>query len=488
MKHKNTKPRGAAQAKCTKRLGNITITLLAILLAFSCSKYEDLPTVEVEKDPITLAKEQFQRDSIAFARSGVNPNYNFRQSLTRRINWSESISTDSLLYVPLRMVLPDGTVTSDGANELPNKAWLVIGKDEDDNSSHYRMVTLFPDSLDVEGEFSGIALFEDYFLGDVSYGEYTQGSLLSRQSSLRRRHRSGDGLKANMPLDCEWITVATVCVGYMPGGSSEPTCSDRYEYQCSYSGGGDDGGGALPPGSGNTGGSSGGGSTPPPSIPSNATIPGQEIPAVQITRYIDCFKSISNNGAKYKVTIYVQEPSPESNQHFGDNGVGHVAIGLIKTGSNGQSITQVLGFYPQGSNIFKEFSGPSKVVDNGNSDPRKTMKYTIKMDFDLGSDGINFQKILNKVGNPSANYHAFENNCVRYAYEAAKEGGLNVPLNLSQIWISTNPNHPFGPTVPISAYTPAGMAQAMRNAKAQGDNRINTATNLATVPKSKGPC
>src|SRR5690606_32720899 len=104
----------------------------------------------------------------------------------------------------------------------------------------------------------------------------------------------------------------------------------------------------------------------------------------------------------------------------GVNSVGHVAIGLTKTGANNQSITQVMGFYPQGANIFKDYSGPSKVVNNGSS--IGTMEYTIKMDFYMGNDATAFQNILNKVNTPPATYHALTNNCVRYVYEACQAG------------------------------------------------------------------
>ncbi|MBD1433244.1 hypothetical protein H8B06_10430 [Sphingobacterium sp. DN00404] len=218
------------------------------------------------------------------------------------------------------------------------------------------------------------------------------------------------------------------------------------------------------------------------SIPDDAELIGQENPEVNPEDYTDCFGNISNTGASFKVTAYVLEPNPGTNDFFGTNSVGHVAIGLTKTGGNGQSITQVLGFYPEGANIFKEYTGPSKIVDNGDSDD--LMPYTIKMDFDMGNNAAAFQNILNKVNTPPATYHALTNNCVRYVYEACQAGGLAVPFQMSTIYMSTTP---FSPPVPVSAYTPAGMAQAMRGAMAGGNTNISTANNV-DVPTSHGPC
>lgn len=220
-------------------------------------------------------------------------------------------------------------------------------------------------------------------------------------------------------------------------------------------------------------------------IPANAQLPYQSNPAIEIGEYLDCFRNISNAGAKYKVTLYVQEPQPGMNFHYGVNGVGHVSIGLTKTGANGESITQVIGYYPIGENIFEEVNRPAKLVDNGNAN--KLMSYTVKMDFDMGSDITNFQKILGFMSVPKPVYNAFHNNCVTFAYQAATSGGLQVPFRISTIDVPISGTF-APPYVPIfAAYTPAGMAQEMRKAQAAGDSRVQTAAN-ATVAQSKGPC
>ena len=200
--------------------------------------------------------------------------------------------------------------------------------------------------------------------------------------------------------------------------------------------------------------------------------------------YTNCFSAISNTNASFKVNVYVLEPVPGVNLHYGINGVGHVAIGLTKTGNNGQSITQVLGFYPEGVNIFKQFSGASMVVDNGWSE--ELMNYTVRMEFNMGNDATNFQRILNKVNNPPTEYHAFYNNCVRYVLDACAAGGLEVPFAMSSITVDMEPATP-GPLTTIYAYTPAGMAQEMRQRKAAGDNRV-TIANYVNVTPSNGPC
>lgn len=221
---------------------------------------------------------------------------------------------------------------------------------------------------------------------------------------------------------------------------------------------------------------------PEASIPGDAEMPYQDNPAIDPEDYLDCFRNISDVGATYKVTVYVQEPNPGSSAHIGTNGVGHVAIGMTKTGSNSQSITQVLGFYPVASKIYENISGPSKVVDNGNL--MQTMQYTIKMVFDMGNDGGNFQNILNQLASPSSTYHILTDNCAKYVIEACVAGGLNVPHNPSVMSIALPGQPPIAFTAP---FTPAGMAQKMREDKALGDSRINTANN-ELVPISQGSC
>lgn len=155
----------------------------------------------------------------------------------------------------------------------------------------------------------------------------------------------------------------------------------------------------------------------------------------------------------------------------GKNGVGHTAITLTKTGSNGESITQTLEFYPSGN----KFEGPSKIVNNGND-----MDFTIQMNFDLGANNEKFSSILNYISNPPKTYELMEINCTYFINEACKKGGIALPSAWSNI---------AGFMAPLNVarvMTPAGLAQSLRNLKNNGDNRIKT--NPGKAPLGKGSC
>ena len=73
---------------------------------------------------------------------------------------------------------------------------------------------------------------------------------------------------------------------------------------------------------------------------------------------------------------------------------------------------------------------------------------------------------------------------VRYVLEACDAGGIDVPFDMSIVYMPTTPN---SPPVPVYAYTPAGMGMAMRDEMSNGNTTVNTANNVK-VPMSKGPC
>jgi hypothetical protein len=121
-----------------------------------------------------------------------------------------------------------------------------------------------------------------------------------------------------------------------------------------------DGGGGAPPYSG---GGSGASAAPPMS-----NLPGENGQKIDPKSYMDCFKSLPDIGSKMTVTVYVQEPAPGLPFNVGQNSVGHTAIGLTKT-YNGQSITQVVGFYPDATGKSKAHA-PSKILDNSDLNTR----------------------------------------------------------------------------------------------------------------------
>lgn len=222
--------------------------------------------------------------------------------------------------------------------------------------------------------------------------------------------------------------------------------------------------------SGGGGGTSGSGSN---TIPNDPYMPGQDHQAINIKDYTKCFENIPNAGASYKISVQVQEPFENSDWNYGKNGVGHTAITLTKTGSNGESITQTIGFYPADN----KFVGPSKIVDNATNDP---INFTIQMNFDLGVNGERFNSIINYISNPPKIYELMGMNCTYFINEACKKGGIALPSAWSNIAGFMDPLNV------ARVMTPAGLAQSLRNLKNNGDNRIKT--NPGKAPLGKGSC
>ncbi|WP_461788653.1 hypothetical protein [Pedobacter sp.] len=136
-------------------------------------------------------------------------------------------------------------------------------------------------------------------------------------------------------------------------------------------------------------------------IPLNPYLPGYDKSPIDPKKYANCFKNIQNAGATYKVVVQVQEPTPGIRLNYGVNGVGHTAITLIKKGSNGVTVSQTIGFYPSGN----KFSSPSKMVDNAKkSDENNNIEFTVSMEFDLAGNVQAFNKILDGISNPPAEY------------------------------------------------------------------------------------
>lgn len=226
---------------------------------------------------------------------------------------------------------------------------------------------------------------------------------------------------------------------------------------------------------GGSGGSGDGGENSSESniIPEDLYMPGQDHPAINPKDYVKCFENIPDAGASYKISVQVQEPLENSDWNYGKNGVGHTAITLTKIGSNGESITQTIGFYPAGN----KFEGPSKIVDNASDDP---ISFTIQMNFDLGSNGDKFDLILAYISNPPKEYKLLGMNCTAFVFDACNRGGIILPSPWSNIAGFMDPLNV------ARAMTPAGLGQSMRSLKNNGDNRIKT--NPGKAPLGKGSC
>jgi hypothetical protein len=189
-------------------------------------------------------------------------------------------------------------------------------------------------------------------------------------------------------------------------------------------------------------------------------LPGQDDPKVNAKKMMDCFESISSVNASYKLTIYVKEPIPGTLSNIGPiNSVGHVAMGITKTGSNGSSITQVVGFYPSGN----AFGSQGEIHNNGG------MNYNVSLGYNLNANSFNI--ISNLIGNTPPYYYLINSNCASYVFSICSAGGLNVP----------SPYNSFNPTnLAILQASPANMGSNMRdfpNSSSSLSNRIAQSSN-----------
>ncbi|MFD0763218.1 hypothetical protein ACFQZI_00030 [Mucilaginibacter lutimaris] len=193
-----------------------------------------------------------------------------------------------------------------------------------------------------------------------------------------------------------------------------------------------------------------------------SNLPGETNPKINPKAYMQCFSNLPDIGSKMTITVYVQEPAPGLPFNIGPNSVGHTAIGLTKT-YNGQTITQVVGFYPDATGKDK-MHAPSKVLDNAG------LKYNVSISYSIIAS--EFNKIVNYIANPPNTYDLFTNNCTSFTYNACLAGGIKLP----------DPNGNMG--LGQSGMTPAALGNSIRNT----GNVSNANTKGGDVGRTHGPC
>lgn len=311
-------------------------------------------------------------------------------------------------------------------------------------------------------DFTGRLFIYDqgyYFLGGRIYingkiaGEIKPKNKTSTDSNLHT-----DNLKTI--YDCQWVDD-----NYINSEGEVVIYSERVCTATTIDTGNpfDDGGTAGYVGD-DSGGTNGTAAAPPVS-----NLPGESGPAVDPKSLMKCFGNVPDAGAKMTVTLYVVEPFPGTTFNIGPNSVGHTAIGLTKTNGS-QSVTQVVGYYPNATG-FAKLHAPSKIVDNGGD-----LNYDVSISFTVTAD--NFKKVLNYISDPPTTYDLITFNCTDFAYFACDAGGITIP----------SPWNDFGVSVtgkPLQrGMSPAGLGKSIENMK--GQSNVNTTG--GTTPFGKGPC
>jgi len=266
--------------------------------------------------------------------------------------------------------------------------------------------------------------------------------------------------------DCTWYDSSYYDAEGIFTVYSENICDYTIYDDSFYSGGGGGGDSDLstdPYGGG--GGSSSATDNPTPD-PSN--LPGEHNVKINPKSYLDCFASLAGAAdLSLQVTIYVQEPFPGTTFNYGPNSVGHTAIGLTATG-NGQSITQVMGFYPDASGLAK-MHAPGKLADNSQLDYNVSITYNV--------NAVQFANLINYLNSPLPDYDLIDMNCTGYAEAACHYAGIPLPDGSNVVGLAG----PGGATV---AQTPAGLGNNLNNMA--GQPGVNT--NGGTIPTTHGPC
>ena len=191
-------------------------------------------------------------------------------------------------------------------------------------------------------------------------------------------------------------------------------------------------------------------------------------------KMIDCFGTISNVGASYTISIEANLPvdgMPNLTVNPLNFDGGHTFVTLTKTNSNGESITQVMGFYPVNSLYAgSTLSVASMIVNDQNH--KYNASYTINV------NSSKFQNALNQAINLSSNnYNLLSFNCTDFALGVFNAGGgnLNIMPNIYTLFYFNQPT-----------FTPNSLYLKLKNLSNSGDSNANIG--ISNAASSHGPC
>lgn len=196
---------------------------------------DDFQIDEGLSDTVTFLQKEFYETEQKMEKLSQSTNKNFRQSLERELRWGEAIAGSTGYFIPVKYMLPEGTVTDGGVDHLDIIAYLKISRDSSDVPK-YELLNVFPDE-DFD-RFSGVMLAEDYFLGDVKHNFFKEGESMSATEIMARKRSVSSNSKELFAsgMNCHTYKVGTTCVGDLNGGSAPDICVDNYETSCNHSG------------------------------------------------------------------------------------------------------------------------------------------------------------------------------------------------------------------------------------------------------------
>ncbi|QHS56570.1 hypothetical protein GWR56_13835 [Mucilaginibacter sp. 14171R-50] len=397
--------------------------------------------------------------TVAEVKSWWESNANNRADKAMLIDWSgaQSEATDSAAFLSIPVKgQPVFQQIGQGFTKL-------VFRRNAGGSITANLVEIIPDGLHYQREqkierstFTGRIFYyttDGGFLGGLVFGKG------KRIGTIKPRPGDTRNLKTELVQyieDCQWVDQ-----NYINSSGEVVIYSERI---CTYTP--VDVGPDTPPGVPDSGGGvpgyAGGGGSSAPAPPPMSNLPGEDGDKIDPKAYMDCFGTLPDAGSKMTITVFVQEPAPGLPFNIGPNSVGHTAIGLTKT-YKGQTITQVVGFYPDATGKAKAHA-PSRILDNSD------LKYSISISYNIIAS--EFNKIVNYISDPPEIYDILTNNCTNFAYNACLAGGIKLP--------DPTGNMGLGQT----GMTPAALGTSLRSLIPDK----NVDSNGGLVQPTHGPC
>ncbi|PAW94640.1 hypothetical protein CKK33_14520 [Mucilaginibacter sp. MD40] len=301
------------------------------------TKYQELTVAE--------AKSWYQKHApIAYQQNQETVNKKAAAIPGLGIPWERftSVANEQINY---GLVGLDGTPTFEGYSLGYRK--LLITKTSADTLSG-NILEVIPDALYLQShskvkraDFYGRIFFYDLSYKLLKGFVYANGQIIGkiRPAEINKIKTT------SLPIDLKPITETCSWndENYVNAQGEVVIYSEQ---QCTYSSNNDglSDGGAIAPGGDYAGGGGGSGGSSE-SAPPVANLPGENSIRIDPKSYMNCFSTLPDIGSKMTITVYVVEAEPGLPFNIGTNSVGHTAIGLTKT-YQGQTITQVVGFYP----------------------------------------------------------------------------------------------------------------------------------------------
>jgi hypothetical protein len=204
----------------------------------------------------------------------------------------------------------------------------------------------------------------------------------------------------------------------------------------------------------------------------------ENLPSIDITKYIKCFSNIPDQGSTCSIEILVDIPvdnRPNRLFNYEQGSPGHTFFRITKTNGS-QSVSQNIGFYPNATwKMLLAQPVESQIVDNGQHEFNASIKMNITAD--------QLNNTLNYLSNLSTHdYDIDDYNCTDFALEVFNQSRIGNPIEIQKGPI------PGGASMYTS--TPGALYNKLRIMQQMGveSANINLPETKAFAEVSSGPC